>query len=95
MPIASNFSCTIADFCVPLLNGGSVACAIDGFHGEERVLDFEVAARGEGFVGLDEDLGGVLEAGEEHAAVDEVEFLAEHPLFMVRGVNILYNENVA
>lgn len=47
--------------------------------GKTPVLELEVAAWGEGVVGLGDDEGGVAEAGEEGAAVDVVEFVGEGP----------------
>jgi hypothetical protein len=48
-------------------------------HRVYEVVELEVATVGEGVVGLLEDVFGVVEAREEGAAVDKIEFGREFP----------------
>lgn len=70
------------DLQVPTLDSGVVAAAVDRCHLEKYVLHLEVAAGCGGFIGALEDFGGVLETGEEHAAVDEIKGLVVGPVVL-------------
>ena len=53
---------------------------VDAAGREDDVLEFQIAAGGEGGVGFGDYGGGVLEAGYEGAAVDEGEGVGEGPI---------------
>jgi hypothetical protein len=67
---------------VPLVQGGIGAWVAHVPEWEGAVLEFQVAAWGEGVVRLLDDVGRVFEAGEEGAAVDVVECGVEDPLVL-------------